>query len=126
VSVSNSSRQSGRTINSTQQGIYIAIAANPKVCRADFQAPQSRAASHVTPYSARVVEVPSDAPKQSPLLADERHGRVSLCHSVHCESRPRQRLVRRRGRDHASNPAGSRGIAQKLCHAEAMERIVAR
>ena len=27
-----------------------------------------------------------------------------------------------RSRDHASNPTGSRGIAQQLCHAKAMER----
>ena len=27
-----------------------------------------------------------------------------------------------RSRDRASNPAGSRGIAQELCHAKAMER----
>ena len=27
-----------------------------------------------------------------------------------------------RSRDHASNPAGSRGIAEQPCHAEAMKR----
>src|SRR6516162_8482743 len=30
--------------------------------------------------------------------------------------------VEAKSRDHASNPAGSRSIAQKLCHAKAMER----
>jgi len=31
-------------------------------------------------------------------------------------------VVHARSRNHASNPTSSRGIAQKLCHAKAMER----
>ena len=31
-------------------------------------------------------------------------------------------VIDARSRNHASNPASSRGIAQKLCHAKAMER----